>query len=264
MEETLTLMRQTIDVLFSNGKYAGLLIGAIIFMFFCSQKNIKKELRNITILLAVLLVNPFLPQLLMKGFDELEGYWKFLGILPTMVMLAYAFTLVVGGMKDPKKRILLAGIGAVVILLCGTGAFFQSEMGYSSNLYKIPQEELEAIEIIDGYRAEANIAAVMLLAPNEIMEYARGYSGNIKLLYGKDLWNGKILTQMQDGYDEEAYRIFGLMQKPDDFIKEIFNAANLYDCDVLVLPSGMREAETAELGYTIYETTQKYVIYVRE
>ena len=156
------------------------------------------------------------------------------------------------------------------MLLAGTTAYTRNQYKIIENAEYIPDSELEMILKVEEYRQQNEMETVLLWAPQDIMKYARVYSGNIYLLYGKDLWLESMDSQMHQIYEEWQREAYIYMENAPLYLEEIAEVADTRGCDVLMFSREVFDMYQTELpeylgeGQYVYdESGRDYILYVR-
>ncbi|MDE6714160.1 MAG: hypothetical protein K2K20_10525 [Lachnospiraceae bacterium] len=172
--------------------------------------------------------------------------------------------------RTKKERILFLAAFLAIMLLAGTTAYTRNQYKIIENAEYIPDSELEMILKVEEYRQQNEMETVLLWAPQDIMKYARIYSGDIYLLYGKDLWLGSMDSQMHQIYEEWQREAYIYMENAPLYLEKIAEVADTRGCDVLIFSREVFEMYETELpeylgeGRYVNEGSGKdYILYVR-
>ena len=128
------------------------------------------------------------------AFYDYEWLWS---MVPVTIILSYAAVLVYDTKVENsnwKKKIPLVAAFVFLLFWCGN----QGQVKTVDTESAKQQEKVE--RVIGEFALEAMIEDVVLWAPKSIMQEARRYTGEIKLVYGRDMWEAKA-----GAYDYEAY-----------------------------------------------------------
>lgn len=215
-------------------------------------------------------ISPFFLMLVSEFLPELATDYMMLWILPVAPVIlitgVYAFSF----QRTKKERILFLAAFLAIMLLAGTTAYTRNQYKIIENAEYIPDSELEMILKVEEYRQQNGMETVLLWAPQDIMKYARVYSGNIYLLYGKDLWLGSMDSQMHQIYEEWQKEAYIYMENAPLYLEEIAEVADTRGCDVLMFSREVFDMYQTELpeylgeGQYVYdESGRDYILYVR-
>ena len=111
--------------------------------------------------------------------------------------------------KYPVRReaVCIAAM-AVLLFLCGTLSVMPVKTQVASMGHVLPKETEEILEeyVCDGIPEGEK---VWLLAPDDIMAYARTYDGRICLPYGRFLWEKELSAYTYDSYAADTEELHG-------------------------------------------------------
>lgn len=175
-----------------------ILFFAILMFAWLSEKKEIAEKQNrllvYSLLMSVVLLIPVTAMAVMiyqTAYYDYEWSWS---MVPVTAVTAYGIVLVLSQKMSQKKRVLMTAI--IVCILC-----LSSNLG---RLQKVPEEELlirmEVDGVLDAVYEVADSRETILWGPSELMQTARRRDGNIRLIYGRDMWDEKA-----GAYDYEAY-----------------------------------------------------------
>lgn len=217
-----------------------------------------------------IVISPVFLMLVTRFLPELTTDSMMLWILPVVPVILITGVNAFPFQRTKKERILFFAAFLAIIILAGATAYTKNQYKIIENAEYIPDSELEMILKVEEYRQENGMETVLLWAPQDIMKYARVYSGNIYLLYGKDLWLGSMDSQMHQIYEEWQQNAYIYMENAPLYLREIPEVAYARGCDVLILSKKVFEMYQTELpgslgqGRYVYSASGKdYVLYVR-
>ncbi|MDE6744235.1 MAG: hypothetical protein K2J95_10200 [Lachnospiraceae bacterium] len=215
-------------------------------------------------------VSPFFLMLVSEFLPELTTDHMMLWILPVAPVILITGVNAFSFQRTKKERILFLTAFLAIMFLAGTTAYTRNQYKIIENAEYIPDSELEMILKVEEYRQQNGMETVLLWAPQDIMNYARVYSGNIYLLYGKDLWLGSMDSQMHQIYEEWQREAYIYMENAPLYLEKIAEVADTRGCDVLIFSRevfDMYETKLPEyLGegqYVNDESGRDYILYVR-
>lgn len=217
-----------------------------------------------------IVINPLFLMLVSAFLPELTTDYMMLWILPVVPVILITGVNAFPFQRTKKERLLFLAAFLAVMILAGTTAYTRNHNKIIENAEYIPDSELEMILKVEEYRQQTGMETVLLWAPEDIMKYARVYSGNIYLLYGKDLWMGSMDSQMHQIYEEWQREAYIYMENAPLYLREITETASASGCDVLILSREIFDMYQTELpeylgdGEYVYNDSGKdYIIYVR-
>lgn len=185
---------------FRTDKAIVLLI-AVLLVFWLKDKKRVDEKGNrflvYTFIMTVLLLCPITAVAVMiyqTNFYDYEWAWS---LVPMVGVIAYAGVLLYeewADTLDKWKKAVVLGLMLFVLFLCGNQATLQTVDAEEANSRNYTEELLECIE------QNSPVQEVILWAPKNIMQEVRRQTGEILLIYGKDMWDAK-----SGAYDYEVY-----------------------------------------------------------
>lgn len=202
-----------------SGKYAVLFLGAVVFLWFRARRL---EKTGLSVLLyatvgAALAICPVTAVILMKYQTRFYDYeWVWSGV-PVTLVIAWGMTEVYlelsrNHFKEKKWAPAgLAAVGLLLIWLCGSMPGSGQGSGMQDRLLHSEGEQ-KAAAIVDIIAEKGNTEVICLWAPRDILQYVRGISGEITLLYGRNMWEESLNAYAYDTYDEEMCGLYGWME----------------------------------------------------
>lgn len=296
MVDFLNVFMQNFSVEMKAGKYLALIIVGILFMWLLGKYKKQQSTRTLLlygIVISILVLFPFTGFLLAKYQTQFYVYRHLFLLLFPMVFIPWAlveaFENGLGLMKRNAEegdfvkekpwiaRFIGVLIAATLLMVSGNVLTEGVETEFTLNKEKVPTDVVEVLELLEK--------GDVLIAPNDVLEYARSYDGDIKLIYGRDMWQPALRAYTYHTYDETTCQIYEWMQdKPLNYfnvskedIQEMqieqdrtaFGLIGSTACNVLVLPHTVYERVWVNLGpegmtgFEIEEETTKYVVLVR-
>ena len=150
---------------------------AVLYLWI-SEKN--STVRSIFVYGASIIQLLFFMPLFYYGYQLLdEGtYYRILWLLPMTITIAYGAVKLLA--KYPAAG---AGIGVVMIILCGKYVYSNEYITFAQNAYHIPQEAIEVCDKIMPGEDEERITGVF---PDDLIHFVRQYTSRIQMAYGRD------------------------------------------------------------------------------
>lgn len=290
MMKLLDSMRMGFSSFVEDGQYLMLFMVAVLMLWLMNDSK-KKEIRWFTLIMLVLLLCPITAKLLLIYQTQFYGYESLWELLPVTAILVYglvtaAFQIIAAHSRGygrwesaaPKRKenayeILIMVVLTAVLFLCGTltpAKAFTDQTAGMGRLPKDTEEVLNQLMIAEG-------DSITLLAPDEIAAWARIYSGNIILPYGRNMWEPELSAYTYDNYAGDLVELHdwvnGSLPLSDQFddavFKEEINLSNCYtmDYDYIVFSIDrasqevFQEALNRQNGYVLAAQTDGYVIY---
>lgn len=271
----------------SGGQYLMLFMVALLLLWL-SEDSRGREFKQFAFVMLLLLLCPLSLKVLcvyQTAFYHEENLWELLsvtallayGLVVAFFRMTASLTREYGRWKSAtsKKKekiceILVTVALTALLFLCGTLSPGKSVSAVSEDGGQIPdkvEQVLDALEIPNG-------ESVFLLAPDEVLTWARIYSGAVLLPYGRNLWEIELSAYTYDVYPAELYELHGWINGigvPEDvevaWEEEFISRCASSGYDYLVF-SAERDSEAAlqtalkqQKNYVAYERTETYVIY---
>ncbi len=253
MQELINNMEHGYLQVTGGGQYLALFFLASIMLVLYKGKK-EKELYIYGIVVIFLLLCPLTAFGLLKYQTAFYSYASLWNLLPLILVIAYAAVIIlhmarqysVGKPVIGHKKYgepLLVFLISLLIFMAGTISFAKENTVKAANSFKIPAEELEVLQEV------SSLNGAVLLGPDKLLEYARAYSGELELIYGRNMWNPALNAYTYDTYSADLIRLHDWMNgegdmSPDEALKIAF----AHDCNVLVLE---KEAFNNELQKTL-------------
>lgn len=215
-----------------DGQYLTLFIAVLLFIWLLEEHKNQEFVRfSLTMLLLLLL--PLSAELLIRyqtAFYGRENIWR---LLPLTALLAYGLVLTETKMlaalvrieahkqsppnikNERLREVFVLVILTALLLISGTLSADKTETGKRAGLNGLPREA-QILTFLDIPKDDF----VYLLAPDEVSSFARIYSGNLLLPYGRDLYEEGLNAFLYDAYDEEMLLLHdwinGNLEMPED------------------------------------------------
>ncbi|MBR6666117.1 MAG: hypothetical protein IKL22_10440 [Lachnospiraceae bacterium] len=174
-----------------------LFLAVLLFVWLSEKKEITEKQNRFlvySLLMAVVLLIPVTAVAVMiyqTAFYDYEWSWS---MVPVTAVIAFGIVLILDQKMSKKKTVVLTVIIAALLCLCGNQGCLQ----------RVPEKEsfirMEIDKILEGVYEVTDDRSVVLWGPSDVMQTARRKDGNIKLIYGRDMWDEKA-----GAYDYEAY-----------------------------------------------------------
>lgn len=279
----LDFMKMELGSFVKDGQYLMLFMVALLLLWLTEDIK-KKEFRMFAFTMLLLLLCPVTAKLLMLYQTQFYGYESLWELLPVTALLAYALVMAVFKMvaaltreygrfraavpqkKERVYEILVTVVLTAILFLCGTLVPGKAITARTDGMDAIPDEAREVLSLLNP---EDN--AVTLLAPDEIAVWARIYSGDIRLPYGRNLWEPELSAYTYDTYAADKQELHDWVNgslETSDVQEEMFLsycASSGYDYIVFsqdrVLEDALRTALERQKEYEFFSYTDEYVIY---
>ena len=206
-----------------KGKAAALFLAVLLFLWLGKYREYKRLLLYTTCM-AVLCIFPPTAAILMLYQTRFYDYQWIWSMVPVTLMIAWGGVIFLTGIWENyrKKGIFrpacMTFFVLALLLLCGN---MGNQEWQSERTWQQPQIEraLEAVlrgENLGGTEGNGDSQDICLLAPREIVEAARAYSGEIGLFYGRNMWDAALNAYSYDVYDKDVQEIYQWMCMLED------------------------------------------------
>lgn len=195
-----------------SGKLAALLLAALLFLWF-HRKQAEQRLLLYTTVMTFCCIVPVTAVLLMKyqtKFYDYEWVWS---MVPLTAVIAYGIAFFLTEYwKDFRGAEWRKGVPVTMLLLAVV--LLSGGMGrqvWDKDAQKAEQQQ--AYKVLEQIAAKSPDGNLCLWAPREIMEYARETNGNIRLPYGRNMWDIYLNGYAYDTYDEKMKMLYQWMEQ---------------------------------------------------
>ncbi|HKM35125.1 MAG TPA: hypothetical protein VJY54_10340 [Lachnospiraceae bacterium] len=273
-----------------DGQYLMLFMVALLLLWF-SEDPKKNEFRKYCLVMMLILLFPVTAKILMvyqTAFYDYEDLW---GLLPVTALISYGLVLAFIKMNaahtneygrwkaaTPKSKeyileIVVSLVLSAILFLCGTLSLGKTMSAQVLGSERIP---VEATEVLLQIKIPAQEKAI-LLAPDEIMTWARIYSGDIILPYGRNLVEPELSAYTYDIYQEDMLLLHDWINgtlPPCTDLQEAVWQDEMYlslcassEYDYMVFTAIRHESEvlakalSVQKEYALFYETENYVIY---
>lgn len=242
----------------SNGKLAALLLAVLLFLVLGNylKSGMEKQIVLYTICLVILCICPVTAVVLMRyqtGFYDYRWIWA---AVPITLMIAFGGTVFLfliweNYLMEYKRwarnslRLKAAIKPVFLTLFCVLLLFLGSSLGREEWLrghkgmekesiqnkaqFQAQQLQVEAMlkTIVDSAVSSQNSPCIF--APSEVMESARMYSGGIRLVYGRNMWDSALSAYTYENYDVSIRDMYQWMCCMEDRVDKPWEEADPID-----------------------------------
>ncbi|MCH5342409.1 MAG: hypothetical protein J1E64_00110 [Acetatifactor sp.] len=207
-----------------NGKFAALLL-AVLLIFWLLQRAAfgdHKKFLGLMVYTSFMTVACICPvtavcfMLYQTRFYDYEWIWS---LVPVTAVIAAGGTVFLEKIWEdyshPKeKRYFRASLftAALVLLIFFSGSLDQKV--WNDGVTGSERAQVEAV--LERLMTEQDEEGLCLWAPREVLECARAYSGEIFLLYGRDMWDGALGAYTYEVYDETRRELYLWMDHAEE------------------------------------------------
>lgn len=273
-----------------DGQFLMLFMVALLLLWLTGEKE-KKEFHRYALVVLILLLCPLSAKLLALYQTSFYGYENMWELLPVTAMLSYGLVAAVYHMvaamtreygrwksavsrkKETMYQALAVAVLGAVLFLCGTLTLGKEMAARADGESRIPAETREVLTLLD-IPEESQIT---LLAPDAIMTWARIYSGDILLPYGRNLYEPALSAYTYDTYAGDMQEMHDwingslpvLDREADARMQEEIFLSSCASCgyDYLIFTeerakgSALQAVLAEQKEYELYARTEGYVIY---
>ena len=221
------------------GKYAVLFLGVLLCYWYRKATGAADEpkghlwrLMTYASITVAAVIFPLTAALLMKYQTKFYDYKWLWSVVPVTLIIAYGAAGIYLEIcrRRLKGNVLkqagLAAAGLAVIFLCGNLNVGSCEGADTA------MDKVRTAKILDKLAESGNTDTICLWAPREILAHVREQTGQIQLLYGRNMWDVALNAYAYDVYDQETIALYEWMEgmtegEPTEFAKEEWTAAGV-------------------------------------
>lgn len=260
---------------FTNvGKLAALLLVSLFLLWIYYEKTEKKEFLIYTTIAAACCILPMTAAALMLYQTRIFDYRWIWSIVPLTAMAGFGMTVFLSDIlqsciqRNRMKGILTILLLLAAVLLCGG-------LGEKPRNTDAEEQRNRAERILAEVQAQMQDRELFLWAPQEIMQYARAYDGSIRLIYGRNMWDGTLNAYIGSGYSPEIYAMQQWMddrcaKEEEDIeekapVQEFFETAVTAGVNCILLPADTRTEMLEQfeaLTHTEAETVDHFYLFI--
>ena len=251
MSNSLMYSVETWKGYWGDGFSGWLLIVCLVILIGFSLKN-KKVLTAFFagILSIVLLFIPLTKQFVSR-FGEDPIYWRLLWIVPNVVIVSLALTLIIDRFRSLKVRIPAVIVMIILIGLVNKGHSVSETFVFAENIEQLPQYIIDCADIVLSNPDERHYVGT-----DDLMgSYIRVYAPEIRLPYGRagDGRNSKPVTL-------ELYQMCAF---PDYYLDVLPGTAETVGVNYLILQVTREDADRimAESGWEKAGSSDPFTVY---
>lgn len=197
-----------------NGKLAAALLVSLLFLWVYYKRVKQKDFLIYTTVVTLLCILPFTAVLLERYQTFVYDYKWIWSLVPVTAMVGFAATLftaeflqeLTGGNR--KRQIAAVVLLAAALVFC-SGMGRKPWEGYGGQA-----ERRRAETLLAEIQKRSQETQICLWAPRNVLEYARAYDADIRLLYGRDMWEAELNAYCYDDYPEEFGELYRWMEAP--------------------------------------------------
>ncbi len=215
-----------------DGKLMALFFAVLLFAWFWKKGTENKNIWLYATVMTVCCVCPLTAVALMAYQTKFYDYQWIWSAVPVIALTACGVVCFLAewwsdSSRERRKNAPAVALSILVVMLLSGGlgrtedekAIWQEEQSKRQRAYRLTEELLliagEKEMASSDVQHQENAAAVgdiVLWAPADIMEYVREYSGEVKLLYGRNMWDKALNAYSYDVYSEEIVALYQQME----------------------------------------------------
>lgn len=244
IENGISVIKTAFERATGTGEYIILYLVALIFAYaFIKEKNNKSLIVNYAIVSILIIFNPIVAHFLGKFINMGSNvYWRLFWAIPLGITIAYMFTEIIFLSDSNIKRIVLTTSAIMIIIYSGTLIYTENIFQKVNNWFKIPDDELLAINIILNEKEENP----KIFVPTEMVAHVRQIDTSIRLAYNRNSSGDYTKNAILNCFNENKIK-----EATDLLIKE--------KCDYLVWRNNVNIEET--INIKLLSTAGNYNIY---
>lgn len=208
---------------FRSDKTVVLLIAVLLYLWLKEKKNVDNKVNRLllyTLVMTGILLFPITAMIMViyqTAFYDYAWTWS---MVPGAAVIAYGISIFLMDMENlsKKKIVPVAAVIACILLVCGN----QGTIRTNEKVVEKGQIEVIAEHAVK----EAKEGQAVLWAPKNIMQEMRRYTGEIRLIYGRDMWDEKAGAYDYEAYDENRMEAYEWMELVDMLAREVENEDN--------------------------------------
>lgn len=208
---------------FRSDKTVVLLIAVLLYLWLKEKKNVDNKVNGLllyTLVMTGILLFPITAMIMViyqTAFYDYAWTWS---MVPGAAVIAYGISIFLMDMENlsKKKIVPVAAVIACILLVCGN----QGTIRTNEKVVEKGQIEVIAEHAVK----EAKEGQAVLWAPKNIMQEMRRYTGEIRLIYGRDMWDEKAGAYDYEAYDENRMEAYEWMELVDMLAREVENEDN--------------------------------------
>ena len=285
------------------GKFVALVFIALLALWILGEQKKQRTFLVYGMVATVLCIFPITAAILMIYQTRFYDYQWIWALVPMTAIIAYGIVIALGkiwedsiraSVTDNFRKRLIVSLGVMgMVFLCGSlggmSKDTENKEKYSVEFISPGQDTLATAQKEENAALAKEILAQLggtqdccVWAPQKLMEQFRLYDGNVKLLYGRNMWDLALNAYSYDTYDKitkccywfmeyaEQYNLtFGSVVKEDEIIELNLNdsveKAVAKGVNVIILPKSLEwdEVKCIEENFTFRKLENwKYYVFV--
>ncbi len=221
-------------------------------ILFAMEKNTRVKVFFPLLLILIVVINP----ILYKYVYHRIIYWRLFWMIPDAMIISAAVVKTVQKCRKNFVKVIVVMAAMAMVVALGKNVFLNGGFMRTRNAHKIHPES-KAIACVLLEYDDSPKAIVPYYVSSEI----RQYSGNIKLLYGRNVKSGYIL-----GADDYQMKVFSSIEEGPLDYDYAFEQAVVSRCNFVVLPinADIDASIPERYGYVIVASIDGFMVYYNE
>lgn len=216
MRELLQNAVNGLAVYFQSNHMAVLVLGLLLYVLAAGRcrRPREKKLLGLTAVLLILVIFPVSGACLMLYQTRFYSYPWIWSLVPVTLCIAWGgaqllWELTGQNRRDGRAGLRLAvGIGVLLALLLLLG-----NLGRIQTVSEEEKAQRSRAAQVAAYLQEIpQMQETLLWGPRPVLEAARQQTGEIRVLYGRNMWEPEAAAYAYDAYGEEEQRLFDWME----------------------------------------------------
>lgn len=243
-KENIEIIKQTFLEFQGSGMYIALFFISMLYIYLKEDnKKVKALLVYFPIIILLITLNPIFNKIVGKIFTS-TVYWRVYWMLPLGLVIAYAAVQFINTENEKSKKV-IATIGIIItIMMSGNLVYNKENYKKFGNLYKVPDEAIEVVEII----RQGDEKKKKALTSEQLVAYIRQVDASIELAYKREptgYLDNEFVQTMHSGISENIVKM-----------------ALENDCNYIVLDRGLViNVELHYFGFERIAETENFIIY---
>lgn len=203
-------------IYFQSNHMAVLVLGLLLYFLAAGRRCQAREKRllGLTAVLVVLVLFPVSSACLMLYQTRFYSYSWIWSLVPVTLCIAWGGVWLLWELTGQNRRDgraslrLAAGTGVLLALLL--------LLGNLGRVQTVSEEEKaersRAAQVVAYLQELPRMQETVLWGPRQVLEAARQRTGEIRVLYGRNMWEPEAAAYAYDAYTEEEQRLFDWME----------------------------------------------------
>jgi len=237
----------------ASGWYVLLFALALIYILICvKEKKVKKTFGWYSSLFVAVYLFPVTSKII-TSFIGQSVYWRMFWLLPTSVIMAFAFTHLYEKVSVKWHKAIVALTVALAVGIGGSWMYTNVDFEKPPNWHKVPVAVPAICEEIQSDAKEQGLEPRAVVV-NSLLSEMRQYDAGIKMIYGRNAMRGQVSKRRMSVYEQ--------MQQEIPNYRKLTRRLKQLECNYVVW-TGSEEsfAGFEENGFRLVGQADRYKIY---